>query len=439
MNPPGYAPEGAKAPKSPGAGTQSERESMPKGEGTGLRALIAVAALVIGGVAQAAPGNGIRMGGSNARLHPFLELEGRYDSNVAFSDVGRKQSGYIFHVRPGLTLDSQSEPATLTFAANADWAQYTGANKDLSRLYGEASLGLGLNRKGELGLELTDAFRRSRRTQVFVLGGAVMSNVNELGVSLPWRPGGGAFVTTLSGGWILETFEPFVRGKLCADNTPQCDPSLVSRLDYSDVSGRLELRWRFLPRTSAVAQGEYWKRFPANTDLGAKASGWRAMGGLAGLFSAHLAGTVKGGWSSAAVTASSESTWYANVEGEWIPTETSSLKLGYLHDANADPGAGGGYASHRVYLDGRVLLAARYALLLDGQYEHRDYAHSSVLRSGDLLSASPTVEAEVARWFRLGAGAIYTKRTSQLASGATSLPGFAFDKTEVFLRARGTY
>jgi hypothetical protein len=163
------------------------------------------------------------------------------------------------------------------------------------------------------------------------------------------------------------------------------------------------------------------------------------MGGLAGLFSAHLAGTIKGGWSSASVTSSSQSTWYANVEGEWIPTETTSLKLGYLRDANADPGVGGGFTTHRVYLDGRVLLSGRYSVQLDTQYEHRDYQRSAVLRSGDLLSASPVVEAELARWFRAGAGAVYTKRTSKLPPGATALPGFQFDKTEVFLRVRGTY
>lgn len=412
---------------------------MWQGEGTGLRAVAALAALALGAVAQASPGNGIRMGGSAARLRPYLELEGRYDTNLAFSEQGQKQAGWILHLRPGLTLESQSDPAAVTLDASADYAQYVGANSDLSRIYGEAQLGVGLNRRGEIGLELTDAFRRSRQTQVLTLGGAVIANVNDLELSLPWRPGGGAFVTTVSGGWVLQTFEPFVKGRLCAADDPRCDPAQLSHLDYNDVSGRLELRWRFLPKTAALVQGEYWKRLATDTAVGGKVSGWRATGGLAGLFTAHLAGTVKAGWSSVSATPSSTSTWFANVEGEWIPVDTARVKLGYLHDGAADPGVGGDYSGHRVYADGRLLLGGRYTAQLSLEYERRDYQDNGLVRSADLVAASPTIEAEVTRWLRVAAGAAYTRRTSRLTAAAPNLPGFKFDKTELFLRARGTY
>jgi len=412
---------------------------MVKGDGTGVRALVALVVLASAPVAQAGPGNGIRMGGSSARLHPFLELEGRYDSNLAYSETGQKQSGFILHVRPGLTLESHTDPAAIDFSANADWAQYTGKNSSLSRIYGEAQLGVGLNRKGQLGLEVSDAFRRSRQTQVLTLGGAVISNVNDLEVAVPYRPGGGAFVTTLSGGWTLQTFEPFLSGPLCEGDDPRCDPDQLSKLDYNDLSGRLELRWRFLPKTAAVLQGEYWKRFASDPAVGGESSGWRAMGGLAGLFTAQLAGTVKGGWASTTATPTTTSSWYANVEGEWIPTETTSLKLGYLHDSDADPGLGGGYSGHRIYLDSRALLAARYTVMLSAQYERRDYRRNTMVRSADLVTASPSVEVEVLRWLRAGAGVAYTKRTSRRVAGSPDLPGFEFDKYEAFLRLRGTY
>ena len=57
----------------------------------------------------------------------------------------------------------------------------------------------------------------------------------------------------------------------------------IAKLGYSDLSGGLELRWRFLPRTAAVVSGEYWKRLPQNSTLGAKPSGWRVWAGAAGL------------------------------------------------------------------------------------------------------------------------------------------------------------
>lgn len=411
---------------------------MVKGQRTG-RALAAVTALVLAAGVRATPGNGIRMGGSSARLRPFVELEGRYDSNVAYSADAGARPGYVLHLRPGLTLDSQSDRTSVSFAGSADWAQYSGENEDLSRLYGEATLGVGVNRRGQLGLELTDAFRRTQRTEVLVLGGAVISNVNALDVSIPWRPGGGALTTTVGGGWTLESFEPFSDMPLCPGGGAACDPSQVSKLNYSDVSGRLELRWRFLPRTAVVVQGEYWKRLPSDPEVGGDASGWRANGGLAGLFGAHLAGTIKAGYASTTTEPDTGGTWYANVEGEWIPIETASVKLGYLHDSGADPGVGGGYSGHRLYLDGRVLLAGRYSAQLTTQYERRDYDDSPTLRSGDIVSVSPVLEAEVARWLRAGLGAAYTRRTSRLVPGTAQLPGYAFDKVEAFLRVRGTY
>ena len=89
-------------------------------DGTGLRALAALAMLAVATAAQASPGNGIRMGGTAARLHPFLELESRYDSNIAFSDQGRQQAGWILHVRPGLSLVSQSELTEHIYAQGFD-------------------------------------------------------------------------------------------------------------------------------------------------------------------------------------------------------------------------------------------------------------------------------------------------------------------------------
>jgi len=414
-----------------------ERRAMVKGVRTGSLSLVGLALLGFAVTAAASPGSGIRLGGSSGRLHPYLELESRWDSNVAFSEQGQATSGFILHVRPGLVLEAPGDPAALDLRADLDWAQYLGTSSDLSRLYGEAQLGVGVNRKGTLGLELTDAFRRTSSTTVLNFGGALVSNTNQLDLAVPYRPGGGAFVTTFTGGWALETYEPFASGRLCPANTPSCDPALVSKLGYSDLSAGLDLRWKFLPRTAAILQGEYWTRLPVS-NLGAKASGFRAWTGLAGLFTAHLAGTLKGGYGTAYNAPGSISSWLANLEAEWLPFETAGLKLGYIHDVGVDPGPDGGYTSHRVYADGHMLFSGRYTATLDSSFEYRAYPRSSV-QAADLFTFGPSVEAEVARWLRVGAGYAYTKRTSQLASGTPALPGYRFDKSEVYLRVRGTY
>ncbi len=406
---------------------------------TGRRALAALLALALAPAAEAGPGNGIRLGGSTARLHPYVELEGRYDSNLSFTDLAAKQSGFVLHVRPGLALESPSDSAAVDFRAHLDWAQYFGDESDLSRLYADAALAVGLNRKGSLGLELTDTFRRTASTQNLILGFAVVSNTNELEVSVPYRPGGGAFVTSLNASWRLETFEPFFSGSLCTSPTTVCDPDALAELDYSDVTGGLDIRWKFLPKTAVVVQGEYWMRIPSSSLAGADISGYRAWGGVAGLFSAHLAGTVKGGYGSASMDPGSISSWLANAEIEWIPLETASLKLGYIHDFGADLGPSGGFTSHRGYVDGRVLLAARYTAQLAASYERRAYEEASDVEAADLLSVTPSIDLSLARWLTAGAGVTYTRRTSDLAPLVPPLPGFEFSKTEVFLRVRGTY
>lgn len=402
------------------------------------------AALVLGVATRvaASPGNGIRLGGSEGRLHPYLELETRYDSNVVYTDPGKSVGDLILHVRPGLTLDSPGQQVAVNARANLDWAQYLGLEgktTNLSRLYGEAGLGVGVNRRGTIGLEFTDTFSRSSSTDAFTLGSAVISNSNALHLAAPWRPGGGALEVTPAVDWRLVTYEAYLKGQLCTDGTANCNTADMSKLGYSDVTGSLEGRWKFLPRTAAVLQLEYFEHLPSSAAEGDSGSGARAWTGLAGLFSAHVAGTVKAGYADTFGSfGSAYRTWLANVEAEWLPLETASLKLGYLHDLAADPGLKSLYSTHRLYTEGRVLLSGRYSIRLGGSYEHRTYELVSST-SADLFQVQPSVEAELARWLRVGVGYAYTKRTSSFTVTTAALPGYDYSKNEVWARITGTY
>jgi Putative beta-barrel porin 2 len=402
---------------------------------------VALAALLLAGAerGEASPGNGIRLGGSAGRLHPYLELEGRYDSNIAYTEPGKSVGAFIIHVRPGLTLDSPGEQVAVDLKANLDWEQVLGSQSGLSRLYGQAELGVGFNRRGELGLEFSDVFSRSASTQAMSLGTAVISNSNELSVKVPYRPGGGALVTTAYGDWQLATYEPFDKTQLCAAGTPSCDTSQLAKLGYSSITAGVDSRWKFLPRTAAVLQGEYFVHQPQDTQYGDNGSGIRLWTGVAGLFGAHLAGTVKGGYGDTFGTFGvTFRTWLANVEAEWLPVETTGLKGGYVHDYDADAGKSFLYSSHRVYVEAHTLLEGRYTARLNGSWEHRIYEQRSGT-SADLLTFEPVAEAELARWLHAGLGYVFTKRTSKFPAGTPALPGYAFDKHEVYLQLRGTY
>ena len=402
-----------------------------------LKVALAMAVLAGAMRVEASPGNGIRLGGSEGRLHPYLELEGRYDSNVAFTAPGTSVGAFILHVRPGFTLDSPGEQVAVDLKGNLDWEQVLGDQSDLSNLYGAASLGVGINRRGQVGLELEDAFQRSTSNTAMTLGTAVISNSNELSVKVPWRPGGGALVTTAYGDWKLETYEPFDKTALCAAG--QCNTADLAKQGYSTITAGLDSRWKFLPRTAALLQGEYFVHEPQDLQFGDHGSGIRLWTGLAGLFSAHLAGTLKGGYGDTFGSFGVPfSTWLANVEVEWLPVETTGLKGGYVHDYDADPGKNSLYSTHRLYVEGHTLLEGRYTLRFTGSYEHRNYEQQSST-TADLFTLEPMAEAELARWLRAGLGYAYTKRTTSFPPGAPALPGFAYDKNEVYIRFTGTY
>lgn len=412
---------------------------MPKGARLVTGALAVIAGLSLATPAAAGPGNGIRLGGSAGRLHPTLELEARYDSNVFYADPDRSVGDLVLHVRPGFTLRVPGDSTALELRAALDWAEYLGVEGDtgeLSKLFGEASLGVGLNRRGAVGLELTDDFRRSTSTEALALGSAVIANSNALAVAIPFRPGGGALVFTVGGDWLLETFEPYLDGTLCdpAVGGAACDSELLADLGYNQLGGRAELRWKFLPRTAAVLEGRYFARLPNEPDLAAENSGFRVATGLAGLLTARIAGTLKGGYTRTFGDLTLAS-WFANAELEYLASETTSARLGYLHDVGLDPVAGT-FASHRVYGDAKVLLASRFTARLAGQLEDRSYEADEVdVGFGTtLVRVEPSIGAEITRWLTATVAYAYTDRTSDLPAGAPQLPAFDYSKHEAWLR-----
>lgn len=405
-------------------------------------ALAAIAALGLAAPAVANAGNGIRLGGSDGRLHPFVELETRYDSNASYSGQRKQTGDLILHVKPGFTLDVPGELVAVDLNGALDWTQFLGAEGDtggLSRLYGEAGLGIGVNRRGNLGLELSDDFRRGTSSQVLSLGSAVISNFNDLRLAIPWKPGGGALVLTVGGQWQLETFEPYLTGTLCLDADPTCDSTLLSKLGYSEFRGTGELRWKFLPRTAAVLDAGWFSRVPNSATFGIEVSGLRTRVGFSGLLTTHFAATLKAGYGDTFGSAPEPfRTWLAVAELEWIATETAGIRAGYEHDFGVDPGQVYSlFVRNRLYVDARILVGGRYTARLAAGWDRRSYELAGDSTSS-ILRVEPALEAEVARWLRVSIGYAYTLRDSKLLV-STSLPGFDYAKHEAWVRATLTY
>ncbi len=406
--------------------------------------LLAAFLAVAPAAAEASAGNGIRLGGSEGRLHPYLEVEGRWDSNVYYTGTS-SVGDLILHLRPGFKLEVPGDAVSVDLDAVLDWAQYLGVDSssttDLSRAYGAATLGLAVNRNGTVGLQLDDRFARSANTQQWVFQGAVISNRNDLSVKVPWRPGGGALVLSLVGVWVLETYQPFTS---CGPGfNPACDPTTLDGVSYNELRGGAELRWKFLPRTSAVVEGSYFSHQPKDTAIAPELSGFEGRAGITGLVTPHVSATLKAGYMDArasgpALAAGPESwsTWLATVEGEWRPTESASVRLGWDHGYGIDPGnVLSLYGADRALLDARYTVGGRYGARLGASYEHRVYAFQTTA-DGDLVHVEPALEAALSRWLNLTLAYAYTSRTSSFAAAA---PGFDYTKNEVWLRVALTY
>ncbi len=404
-----------------------------RGSTTWTKALAAAAALVLAFAAQAAPGNGIRLGGSEAHIHPFLDVEGRYDSNVSYTATNQAISDLILHVRPGLELVAPGELAAMEFSGNLDWAQYMGLDSSdttsLSKLYATAALAVALNRNGVVSARLDNTFARQvSTTSLSAVATAVVSNQNTLSLSVPWKPGGGALVLAANAQWLVETYENY-----------RDVPSVrLSDLGYNQYRGGGELQWRFLPRTSGLLQAGYFSRVPNLSKGAGEASGFDALAGVTGLMTPRISATAKVGYGSTTTNAKpvgfvakDASSVLADVAAEWLPAETVSVKLGYTRTLGVDPTVSA-YAADGVSGGFRVRLAERFAFKAGVRYDHLSFS-SLAGASTDYVRVDPAVEGAFGRWLNVGLGYVYSQRTAS----SSSTPNYS--KNEAFLRVGVTY
>lgn len=415
--------------------------------------LVAAALSMAALPAHAAAGNGIRVGGADGRLHPFMELELRYDSNVGYLYAPDSTVGdLLLHLRPGLQLSVPGDTVAVELRAVLDWAQYfgveNGASKDLSKLYAGASMGVGFNRRGQVGFEVDEQFTRSNQPVSYSVAAGIVSNYNDLTLSVPWRPGGGALTVSLAGDSILESFEAFKPGQYCLDTTnPYCDPQHLADLGYNNLGVGLDVNWKFLPKTAALLDLSWFDRIPNSTLYSVASTGMRAQAGVTGLVTAHFAATVKAGYGTTLDLSldplavpqpdlSQLGTWLATVSAEWLPSTLSSLKLTYSHDLGVDPGLTYSlYTIGHVTLDGKSKLNSTLSAAIVGDWAILSYRDATSSTS-NILTVKPSLRADLSRWLQLELAYQYTNRTSD---SAFPPPGWEYSKSEIWLRGVATY
>jgi hypothetical protein len=118
----------------------------------------------------------------------------------------------VFDFVPGFELDVAGRTVELLLSGSLDckWCLSSEA-KDLSRLFGGAKVGLGVNKDGVVALKLDDAFTSSPGSTSLSLAQSAVSNYNVLDVSLPIRPGGGALTIALPASGSCRASSPMGR------------------------------------------------------------------------------------------------------------------------------------------------------------------------------------------------------------------------------------
>ena len=196
----------------------------------GLSALALATALALGGAAFA-EGNGFKFG--DARLHPFLDIEGRYDSAAFVANTGGGSSStivgdLILHFRPGLKLDIPSPMFALTLNGNVEYLLYTGVvnsgTRNLSHVAADADLDIGVNREGQFGVDIGDHFSRTDRvTSNPSIQSGYLSLTNDARLKLNIRPYAGAITISPGYHFIVDTFSCIMSGD------PLCNDTLANR------------------------------------------------------------------------------------------------------------------------------------------------------------------------------------------------------------------
>jgi hypothetical protein len=409
------------------------------------RPLAAAIAVSVAFAAQAAPGNGIRLGGSDARLHPFIDLEARWDSNVSYTPSNTAISDVILHIRPGLEIKAPGDAATFEFSGAVDRAQYLGIDDGnttkLSKWYANAALAAAFNRTGAVSPRIDNGFTRQVTTTSLAApaAGAVVSNQNTLSLSVPWKPGGGALVLAANGQWIVESFEKY--------DAPPPGMSL-SDLGYNQYRGGAEAQWRFLPRTTGLLQAGYFARQPDATNRPGDATGWDALAGITGLLTPRITATAKAGYGATtakevtnaggAVTlqGGTFSSFLADVGAEWLPADAFAVNAGYARTLGVDPYASV-YTADGVSGGFKVKLAERVLFRAGARYDHLKFESQSMRgATTDYLRVDPAVEGSFGRWLNVALGYVYSSRVSG-ASGAVAAVNYA--KSEAFLKVGLTY
>lgn len=387
-------------------------------------ALVAIALAALPARAQVPTAPGVKIG--EGRLHPFLSIDGRYDSLVGFfnvvNGVAQPSPELIMHFRPGLKFDLANDSTLVAFDGNAEYLWYTGAlspsSTQLSRFQAAVGLDAHFNKNGAAEVQISDRLTRSDRTQNPAAGVGVISLYNNARLAVPIHPGGKALEITPSVGFGVEFFDPLLTGTItgCTAGDPTCDPNAVSEMNYGNLNFGLAGRWKFLPKTAVVLDANFDYRLYFNaaaTNLPGMVL--RVQTGLIGLISPRFSITLLAGYGgnlayNATTMSSGPHTPIGMAEVAYLPTEKTRVALGYTRTIQPVSTLGS-FIDDRGYLQARIaVLGGRLMINADVAADYFWYFNPS--RNDLILGAGINPTFAIFSWWDVGAAYRLSVRTS---------------------------
>ena len=138
--------------------------------------------------AQVEAPNGIKIG--DGRLHPYFDLEARYDSAVTYSSNTTLAGDIPFRFRPGLIFELPGTDNIIHFNGNAEYVLYPGffssSTRSASRFQTDVSLDAAFNKTGAVEFQIGDQLVRSDRTNNAALTVGVLSIYNNARFEHVW-------------------------------------------------------------------------------------------------------------------------------------------------------------------------------------------------------------------------------------------------------------
>jgi len=376
---------------------------------------------------QAASSTAIGFKIGDGRLHPFLDVEGRYDSAVGF--FNRDAAGnpipspeLIFGFRGGTKYELSTESTNVGFNGALEYLFFSGilspSSRTLSRLQANVGLETAFNKDGAVEVQVGDNFNRSDRTQNPVIGVGVLSLYNEAHLAVPIHPGGRALEITPRIGWGVEFFDPLLTGAVagCQAGDITCNPSTLGQMNYSNLNFALSGRYKFLPKTAFVLDSSfdyrtYWNASAANRP----ANLLRVQGGLNGLISPRISVTLLAGVAHD-FGVSNATAPIGQLQVSYIPTDLTTLSIGYVRSVMPTP-VFGVFADDRGYLSARIgFMEGRLNLNADVSVDYFSFYGTSPTtgsgRNDFVVSGRAGPSFAITRWFDVSAAYGLSFRTS---------------------------